>query len=185
MRHKFTLATTAFSIGLGFVLGLIAVNAHAADLSTLLNKTNVINYEEVQMAKTATDKAGDNQPLLTFAATLKGDHEANEDAVTALSRQKGVKIDPTPADADDNTKVLEKLDGAAFNAAFLKDEISGHEEALDYLKQAQSEFSGDRDAEIYIEQTIPIVKAHLEMAKGLQQQMAMGSNENPENNKKQ
>lgn len=180
MQHKLTFSVAAVTLG----FGLVAANAQA-DVSTLLNKTNVINYEEVQMAKTAKDKAGDNQPLLTFAATLKADHEANEDAVTALARQKNVKIDPTPADADEKNKVLDKLDGASFNAAFFKDEIRGHEEALEYLKQSKSEMSGDRDAELYIDQTIPIVKAHLEMAKALQKQMQMGSSENPDNNKQQ
>lgn len=170
--------------------GTIAVCAfagrsNAADISTLLNKANAINYEEVQMAKTAKDKAGDNQPLLTFAATLKADHEANEDAVTALARQDNVKIEGTPASLDQKDKALDHLDGGAFNEAFLKDEIKGHEEALAFYKQARSEYSGDRDAEIYIDQTVPIVQAHLEMAKNLRKQMRMGSDENPENNKKQ
>lgn len=168
-----------------FAIGLMTASAQAADVSTLLNKANAINYDEVQAAKTATSKAGDNQPLLTFAATLKGDHEANEDAVSALARQKNVKLEGTPGSIDEKGKAMDKLDGGAFNEAFLKDEISGHEEALNYYEQARTEFRGDRDAEIFIGQTVPVIKAHLEMAKNLQKQMEMGSNENPENNKRQ
>ena len=168
-----------------FAIGLMAASAQAADVSTLLNKANAINYDEIQAAKTASSKAGDNQALMTFAATVKGDHEANEDAVSALARQKNVKLEGTPGSIDEKGKALDKLDGGAFNEAFLKDQINGHEEALDYFKQAKSEFRGDRDTEIYIDQTMPMMKAHLEMAKNLQKQMSMGSNENPENNKKQ
>lgn len=47
----------------------------------LLNQANAMNYEEIQTSKTAKDKAGDNQSLTTYAETLKGDHEANQEAV--------------------------------------------------------------------------------------------------------
>src|SRR5215472_6716788 len=87
MHRKFIFTASTLAIG------LIAASARAADVSALLNKANAINYEEVQAAKTATSKAGDNQALLTFAATVKGDHEANEDAVSALARQKNVKLE--------------------------------------------------------------------------------------------
>jgi putative membrane protein len=174
-----------FALTAATVLAFAAAPAvQAADLSSLLNKANTINYDEVQMAKTAKDKAGDNQALITFADTLKGDHEANEEAVTALSRQKNVKIDGTPASVDQKEDAIDKLDGGSFNQAFLSDEVNDHEKALTYFKQAKSSFRGDRDAEIYIEQTIPVLQAHLEMAKSLRGQMEMGSSENPENNKR-
>jgi predicted outer membrane protein len=179
MNIRFALAATA-------LVAFTAVpTVKAADLSGLLNKANTINYEEVQMAKTAKDKAGDNQALITFADTLKGDHEANEEAVTALSRQKNVKIEGTPASVDQKDDAIDKLSGGSFNQAFLNDEVRDHEKALTYFKEARSSFRGDRDAEIYIEQTIPVLEAHLEMAKSLRRQMEMGSNENPENNKRQ
>lgn len=71
-----------------FVPGSAVAQESNASVSRLLNKANAINYEEIEMSKLASDKAGDNQALLTFAKTMKGDHQANEDAVTALSRQK-------------------------------------------------------------------------------------------------
>jgi putative membrane protein len=156
----------------------------AADLSSLLNRANAINYEEVQMAKTAKDKADDNQPLITFADTLKGDHEPDEEAVTALSRQKNVKIEGTPASVDRKEDAIDKLSDESFNQAFLSDELKAHQKALTYFKDARSSFHGDRDAEIYIEQTIPVLQAHLEMAKSLRGQMEMGRDENPANNKR-
>jgi putative membrane protein len=178
MNVKIALAATALTV---FAIG---PSVQAADLSNLLNKANTMNYEEVQMAKTAKDKAGDNQALITFADTLKGDHEANEEAVTALSRQKDIKIEGTPASVDQKDDAIDKLDGGSFNEAFLTDEVKDHEQAISYFKSARSEFKEDRDAEIYIDQTLPVLEAHLEMAKNLRHQMEMGSNENPENNKR-
>jgi len=80
-----------------------------AGVAGLLNKANAINYEEIEMAKVAKDKAGDNQALLTLAKTMQDDHQANEDAVTALSRQKSVKIEGTSATIDEKRKNMENL----------------------------------------------------------------------------
>jgi hypothetical protein len=78
-------------------LGALAIafagSAWAQDAASLLNKANQMNYEEIETAKLAHEKAGDNQALLTYADTIKGDHEANEESVSALSRQKSVKLE--------------------------------------------------------------------------------------------
>ncbi|MGA2408779.1 MAG: DUF4142 domain-containing protein [Candidatus Binataceae bacterium] len=165
------------------LLGLAGAQAQAADASFLLNKANTINYEEVQMAKTAKEKAGDNQGLTTFAETLEADHKANEEALTALSRHMGVRIEGTPAEADAKLKSMDNLYGGAFNEAFLSDEITDHEKAIALFEHARSEFTGDPDMELYIGQTIPVMKAHLEMAKDLQRNLTKSSPQNPANNK--
>ena len=162
-----------------------AGSTFAADAGQLLNEANKINYEEIETAKTAKSKAGDNQPLITYAETLKADHQANEDAVNALATQKNIKLETRPQQAGKEEKALDKLDGGAFNAAFLRDEINDHEKALETFKNARNDFNEDPDVKLYIDQTIPVLKAHLEMAKNLQSQMGTNGNENPANNKKQ
>ena len=154
------------------------------DSAALLNKANAINYEEIEMAKTAKDKAGDNQGLITFAATVEADHKANEDALTALARQKGIKIDGTPAQAGAKIKAMDDLNGGAFNEAFLNAEITDHEKAIALFERARTEAAGDPDMALYIGQTIPVMKAHLAMAKDLQSHLGKSSPENPANNSK-
>ena len=67
-------------------IGALAIafagSAWAQDAASLLNKANQMNYEEIETAKLAHEKAGDNQALLTYADTIKGDHEANEESVS-------------------------------------------------------------------------------------------------------
>ena len=178
MKYEIVISAAAFAL-----LGLAGAKAQAADASVLLNKANVINYEEIQMAKTAKSKAGDNQTLTTFGETLEADHKANEDALTALSRQKGVRIEGTPAEADTKVKELDNLDGGAFNEAFLKSEIADHEKAIALFEHAHKAFAGDPDMELYIGQTIPIMRAHLEMAEGIQRHLSESSPQSPTNNK--
>ncbi len=154
-----------------------------AGVAGLLNKANAINYEEIEMAKVAKDKAGDNQALLTLAKTMQDDHQANEDAVTALSRQKSVKIEGTSATIDEKRKNMENLSGGQFNDAFLTEAIEGHAQALRYFEAESAKFRGDPDVYLYVQETIPVVRAHLEMARAMKKQLGQNSRQNPENNK--
>jgi len=152
-------------------------------LSALLNKANAINYEEIQMGKTAADKAGDNQALLTMAKTMRDDHQANEDAVSALARAKNVKIEGTPGSISDKLKRMDNLNGAQFNHAFLSDAVQDHTRALRFFETERGKFRADPDVSLYINQTIPVIRAHLEMARSMQKDLGTTNTENPANNK--
>jgi predicted outer membrane protein len=156
--------------------------AFAQDAAGLLNKANQMNYEEIETAKMARSAAGDNQALLTYADTIKKDHEANEDAVTALSRQKNIKLEGTNSDPVKKSP-LNNLKGGAFNEAYLQEQIQGHKEALRDFEAARGQFKGDKDMELYVQQTIPVLQGHLKMAENLEKQASRGSTENPANNK--
>lgn len=154
----------------------------APDATALLNKANQMNYEEVETAKTAHSKAGDNQALMTYADTIRGDHEANEEAVTALSRQKSIKLEGTDT-AKTKSNPMDDLKGGAFNDAYLEDQVNGHKDALSAFKSAKGTFKGDPDMELYVEQTIPVLEAHLKMAQNLKTHLSETPAENPANNK--
>jgi putative membrane protein len=159
-----------------------AQTATTADPAALLSKANKMNYEEQEAAKVAYKKAGDNQALMTFANTLKGDHEANEEAVSALSRQKSIKLDTSTMDKEAMNK-LNDLNGGDFNKAYLDQEVTDHKEALQTFKTAKGAFKSDPDMELYVQQTIPVLEAHLKMAENLRSHLAVSGAENPENNK--
>lgn len=168
--------------GIGILLFAFAGVASAQDLGALLNNANQMNYEEVETAKIAKDKAGDNQPMITYAETIRGDHEANEEAVSALSRQRTVKLEGTHAEKGEKSK-LKDLSGGDFNAAYLDDQISGHKAAISTFKSAEHGFKGDPNVEIYIQQTLPVLQAHLAMAQNLKHHLSTDSDQNPANNK--
>jgi putative membrane protein len=142
-----------------------------------------MNNEEQDMAKELKSKAGDNQALITMADTIQEDHKANQSALEALASQKKITLKSYEKNkaAEDN---LDNLKGAQFNQAFLKMDIRDHEKALASFRRARSEFSGDPDVLIYIDETIPVLEAHLKMAQNLHRDDKMlGSRENATNNK--
>ena len=172
-------------------LGLLAIaiagpawarTASADDAAALLNKANQMNYEEQETTKMAHSKAGDNQALITYADTIRGDHEANEEAVAALSRQKSIKLEGTNPDKVEKAP-MKDLSGGAFNDAYLDEQIKGHKDALSMFESAKGNYKSDPDMGLYIEQTLPVLQAHLKMAQNLRRHVSPMSAEDPSNNK--
>ena len=130
--------------------GPASARSSSDDAAMLLNKANQMNYEEQETAKMAHSKAGDNQALITYADTIRGDHEANEEAVSALSRQKSIKLEGTNPDKVEKNS-LKDLSGGAFNDAYLDDQIKGHKEALSMFESAKGSYASDPDMKLYIE----------------------------------
>jgi hypothetical protein len=63
-------------------------------------------------------------------------------------------------------------------------DIKDHEKALASFRWAKSEFANDPDVRVYIDQTIPVLEAHLKMAQNLHHDdQLLGSRENRANNK--
>lgn len=177
-------STIACSAALLFALGAPAlVSAQSANLASLFDQANQMNNEEQDMAKELRSKAGDNQALVTMADTMRDDHKANQSALEALASQKNVTLksyekNKAAQDQFDNLK------GAQFNEAFLSMDIRDHERALASFRRAKSEFSGDPEVRVYIDQTIPVLEAHLKMAQNLHRDdKTLGSRENAANNK--
>jgi putative membrane protein len=182
MTNRAKLACVA-SLLLGFAAPGAAL-AQTTGVAALLNAANQMNNSEEDGAKELKSKAGDNQALITMSDTLNQDHKANQAAVEALAKQKNVSLDsyhPNKAEQDR----LDSLKGAQFNEAFLSSEIQDHEKALAMFRKAKLDES-DPDVKVYIDQTVPVLEAHLKMAEKLHHDnKVLGSNENPENNKAQ
>jgi putative membrane protein len=158
-------------------------HAQSVNPATLFNQANQMNNEEQDMAKELKSKAGDNQALITMADTIQEDHKANQAALEALASQKKVTLKSYEKNKAAQDQ-LDNLKGAQFNQSFLKMDIRDHEKALASFRRARREFSGDPDVLVYIDETIPVLEAHLKMAQNLHRDDKMlGSKENAATNK--
>jgi hypothetical protein len=68
MRENFVVVALALSF-----LAVGNAGGNITSVASLLDQANSINSEELQMAKTAQEKARDSQPLRAFADVLKTD----------------------------------------------------------------------------------------------------------------
>jgi predicted outer membrane protein len=149
---------------------------------TLLNGANQMNNEQLDAATMLRDKAGDNQAMITMADTMTGDFKANQEAVKALADSRKITLNAYKKDTAANDE-MSKLNGGAFNAAFFARSVRDQKGAIETFKTASRSFRNDRDMQLYIDQTLPILRANLAMTENLQHHSALGSSENPANNR--
>ncbi len=157
-------------------------SAASESAMTFLNGANQMNYEQQDAATMLRSKAGDNQAMITLADTMTGDFKANQEAVKALADSRKITLNAYKKDtaADDE---MSKLNGGAFNEAYFARSVRDQQGAIETFKTANRGFRNDRDMQLYVEQTLPILKANLAMTENLQKRSAMGSSENPANNR--
>jgi len=164
----------AIIAGALMVVALPAFAANSDNLAnnnsaSLLNKAYQINKSEEDMASLLSNKAGDNLALSTLATTLKDDHEANESAVKSLASEENITLESY---RPDNTlkSQLDNLNGAAFDEAFLKQEATDHRVALHTFEETRHQVE-NRDMQLYIDETIPLIRAHLEMIENVRRDL--------------
>jgi predicted outer membrane protein len=175
--------STAALFALATALSIPQLAAAASrDATTLLNGANQMNSEQQDAATMLRSKAGDNQALITMADTMTGDYQANQEAVKALADSRKITLNAYKKDTAANDE-MSKLNGAQFNSAFFAKSVRDQKGAIEAFKTDGRSFKSDRDMQLYIDQTIPILKAHLEMMQNLQHHSALGSSENPANNR--
>jgi putative membrane protein len=93
--------------------------------------------------------------------TLKEDHAANDTVVKQLASHENVMLQSYHTDQAMTNK-LQNLKGAEFTNAFLQNEAQDHRKALHAFEEACNQVE-DRDMKLYLDETIPVVRAHLEV----------------------
>src|ERR1700678_2119095 len=171
MKGKLTTTLLALITALSIPQFASAASQSAA---TLLNGANQMNNEQQDAATMLRGKAGDNQAMITLADTMTGDSKANQKAVKALADSRKITL---------NAYKMSKLNGGKFNSAFFAKSVRDQKGAIEAFKTARRNFRNDRDMQLYIDQTLPIMKANLAMTENLQHHSAQGSSENPANNR--
>jgi len=121
---------------------------------------------EVELGKLAAQKA-QNPEVKKFAQMMVTDHTRANEELKALAAKKGVVL-PTSL-ASSHQSMLEKLQGlsgAEFDKAYVEGQVDDHETAVDLMDD--NDDNSDADIKAFAAKTLPVVKSHLEMIKGIQ-----------------
>jgi putative membrane protein len=112
-----------------------------------------------------------------FAKQMITDHSSTNDKAVALAK----KLDLKPEDNDaskgikasqDSVRdVLKKMSGAAFNKAYIDNEVTYHEKVLDTIDNALIPNAQNAELKQLITDVRPVVSAHLDHAKQIQAKM--------------
>ncbi|MES1196921.1 MAG: DUF4142 domain-containing protein [Steroidobacter sp.] len=129
---------------------------------------------EVEAGTLATSKAG-NKEVKHFAERMVNEHSKNNEQLKALAKEKLVDL-PTVVDADHaaTQAKLEQESGSDFDAEYMKSQVRDHRKTAQLLKR---EINDGQDAEIkaFAQETLTVVRHHLEMARDLQAKISHSS----------
>ena len=123
---------------------------------------------EVELAKLALQKS-QNADVKKFAQTMVTDHTKANDEMKALAAKKNVML---PADIGSHKSTLDDLNGktgADFDKAYVEAMVDDHQEDVDLFEDNTD--NSDPDIKAFTTKTLPTLKSHLEMIKGIQAKM--------------
>lgn len=120
---------------------------------------------EIASSRLATDKA-ESAEVKTFATTMVRDHGKS----TADLKAAAGSLTPDPAmnaEQKANVAELQGLNGAAFDAAYSRQQLAAHQKTLAALQGYAA--SGDNAGlKTFASNTAPVVQGHLTMLQGMQ-----------------
>jgi putative membrane protein len=119
---------------------------------------------EVELGKLAAERAK-NDEVKKFAQRMVDDHTKAGDQLKSIAESKGIKL-PTEMEAKDRALMnrLQKLNGAAFDRAYMQAMVSDHVKDVSEFKK---EANAGRDPQVksFASSTLPTLEEHLQHAR--------------------
>jgi putative membrane protein len=166
--------TTIFFASLGAAIALSAVFAadkksgdkSSADIMFVRNAADG-GMTEVELGKVA-EKNGQRNDVKSFGRDMVKDHSNANDNLKAVASKINATV-PDKLSAKHQTKIdkMSKMSGDAFDKAYIKDMVEDHEKDIAEFEKARGEVSSE-ELKKFIDNTVPVMKHHLEMAKKMQ-----------------
>jgi putative membrane protein len=134
------------------------------------------NQVDVDAGKLA-EQRGHAADVKKFAKQMVTDHTAvNKQAGTLVHK---LKVKPEPNDTsaslqkggDENMANLKKLEGAAFDKAYVEHEVAYHQAVLDAIDKTLIPSASNAELKALLVKVRPVIAEHLEHAKHLQMQL--------------
>ncbi len=168
----------AYTFGLAAALSLPLHKVSAADKemggkATAAEKTFIMKaanggMTEVDLGKVAADKGGSSE-VKDFGNQMVKDHSKANDKLKEVAGKMGVTV-PAKVDAKHQAKVdkMSGMSGAAFDKMYVSEMVKAHEKDIADFEMADKEVK-NADLKSFIEETVPVMKEHLEMIKKFDQ----------------
>jgi putative membrane protein len=151
-----------------------AKQASAASDASFVKQAAEGGMMEVAKGKLAAQK-GAHDAVKQFGQKMVDDHTKAGDELKSIARGKSISLpddSPKPPMQALLTK-LERLEGAAFDRAYVDDQIRDHEKTI-ALFEREAKTGKDAELKTFAEKTLPTLKEHLSMVRDLKTKLAKG-----------
>jgi putative membrane protein len=141
-----------------------------AEVASVAVTANQIDIDYAAIAKQKSKDAS----VIEFANTMERDHKAVIGQATALVKKLGVTPKDNAvskkllADAEKTKKSLRSKSGAAFNKAYINNEVAYHKAVISAVENLLIPESENKELKELLQNVMPALKAHLTHAEMLQ-----------------
>lgn len=139
------------------------------DARAVLNRLHHINQLEIHLGALA-QRHGQSPRVRALGKSMERDHRSLDRSVAGAARDAGVRLDdfsaaPDPALATDveAARRLHQMRGAEFDRELVRTLVEGHRSAIRFGEDALQRVR-DRDVRELLENTLPHLKSHLDLA---------------------
>jgi putative membrane protein len=164
---------SAVSVAGLFVVAIAAAQAQGINDAQIASIVVTANQVDIDAGKLAAARAASTE-VKAFGEQMVKDHSGVNKAATDLA----AKLKVTPEDnatsqslkagGQKNVARLEKLQGAAFDKAYVDQEVAYHQQVLDALDKTLIPGAKNEELKALLVKVRPAFVAHLEHAKGIQ-----------------
>jgi putative membrane protein len=143
----------------------------------MLQALHMANLEEIKMGKLAQDKGTDR--VKSYAKTLQDDHSSADQQVKDLAQKKGWTLNDTPKNEkmqhhqQEMMDRLNNLKGPQFDRSFANMMANGHQRLI-HMAQNWSQNAKDPEVKSLLDQMMPKLQQHEQMAEQLKTPAAQG-----------
>ncbi len=143
-----------------------AMSGSKSSDTTFLKKAAAGGLAEVELGQLAQQKAS-SEEVKKFGERMVTDHTKANDELKAVAQKENVELPQEPSAKDKATKArLEKLSGAQFDQAYMKDMVKDHRTDVSEFEH-ESNSAKDPAVKSFATQTLPVLKEHLREAEKL------------------
>jgi putative membrane protein len=173
---------TKSAIGIVVSMGLLSFSATAQkdqkltdpEIASVAVTANQIDIDNAKIAL----KKSNSADVKKFAETMKKDHQAVIDQAVALAKKLGVtpKDNPTTkaflAGSVKTQAMLKSKSGAAFNKAYIDNEVAYHKAAINEVENVLIPDATNSELKSLLQSALPIFKEHLSHAEMIQKEFS-------------
>jgi putative membrane protein len=154
------------------VTSVLAADKEKSDKATateaaFIKKAADGGMTEVELGKVA-EKNGQKEDVKDFGKQMVKDHgKANDNLKSVAAKLNATVPDKVSTKHQATIDKMSKMSGADFDTAYAKAMVEDHEKDIAEFEKARGKVSNE-DLKKFIDETVPVMKGHLEMAKKMQ-----------------
>ena len=139
------------------------------DVDDFVEEASAKGIAEIEAAEAALENG--TAEIQEFARQMITDHEAANNELAALARAENLEISDNAGLIDRaKTMMLQIRDGESFDEAYINNQITAHEDAIELFERAS--MSDNQAISSYASETLPTLRKHLEEARSLENSIA-------------